>query len=416
MTFQLISAPLGGRDLNIKWGDDELGRAGGEVTWSMALTSITYDTVQFELSDFEDAVQAAFDTWAAVANIDFRLIDGDAQIDIQTGTLAGNTVGLAEYTYSSGNDFDNDVGEIIGATVTMDTQPFWSPFGENGSLSYYAVAAHEIGHTLGLDHVDDITEIMNDFVATNMLGDGDIAGIQLLYGADDGGTDGNDTIDLGSGTTGLTVNARAGDDDVSGSNGNDTLIGGAGQDTLSGNDGADWLIDTLGINTLNGNGDGDVIIGGIGETTGNGGGGGDIVIGGIGDDTLDGGSGNDTLVGDPTGSFFHGDDELTAGTGTDFLEGGGGADTFVFGTSNDTNTIARLDVDLDDAGATRALGADFVSGVDQIELNGFGYASFADVQSALSDVGGSAVFSDQGTVIQFIGVQVSDLDAGDFIL
>ena len=52
-----------------------------------------------------------------------------------------------------------------------------------GALDFFAVALHEIGHILGLNHVNDTSEIMNPYISTDELGDGDISGVQYLYGS-----------------------------------------------------------------------------------------------------------------------------------------------------------------------------------------------------------------------------------------
>jgi len=417
----------------LKWGDDELGRASGEITWSMSLAGLDFDGMDYSIAQFEQAVQAAFDAWAAVADLTFRMVTGDADIDIVTATeaevpnLAGNTVGLASYSFSTGADRFNDVAEIFASTIYMDLAETWSPFGgsdtnpndADGDLSFFGVLLHEIGHALGLDHVADTSEIMNATISTNTLGDGDIEGIRELYGLREFpvgfGTDAADTINLSGEMIGVSIVAGAGNDMVSATQGNDTITGGAGNDTISGNGGADLIIDTLGTNTLNGNDNNDVIVGGSGTTNADGGSGSDIILGGIGDDTLRGGSGNDTLRGDP-GGFFFGDDVLHAGTGTDYLEGGGGADTFVFNTGEGTNFIARLNINVDNPNSTSVAGADFDSGIDQVDLTDFGYVSVAEVFDHITTSGGYAVFEDQGTVIHFVDVQVAMLSENDFLI
>lgn len=106
------------------------------------------------------------------------------------------------------------------------------------------------------------------------------------------------------------INAGAGDDRITTSNGNDTIHGGSGNDVISSGGGTD------------------TVHGGSGD---------DFMFGGAGDDTISGGSGNDLLDGD---NFYlnvpGGNDRLNGGSGDDVLYGGGGMDIMTGGTGADT--------------------------------------------------------------------------------
>jgi hypothetical protein len=130
----------------------------------------------------------AFGRWEEVASIDFTYVEsGPSDISVQTGLLEGSTVGLARWGLMGRDGLD----QVTWGEVTMDTEVTWSPNGGSGTVDFFAVALHEIGHILGLDHVNDASEIMNGSVRTSDLGDGDIAGIRILYGT--GEADGGDT-------------------------------------------------------------------------------------------------------------------------------------------------------------------------------------------------------------------------------
>lgn len=232
------------------------------------------------------------------------------------------------------------------------------------------------------------------------------------------GTDGNDVFQFLGGNADRPYDGKRGNDQVTGSDQAEDITGGQGDDTISAAGGNDEIADTLGNNTINGGDGNDTITGGIGELTANGNAGNDILIGGIGNDALSGGAGSDFIQGDPGNSFFYGDDTLIAGQGTDYLEGGEGADTFVFNPGDGNNTIADLRLRNDNPTSTTLNGSDFQSGIDTVDLSGFGYTSVDQVFDQMTDVnnGRSALFSDQGTEILFHLVNQNGLDAGDFII
>jgi Ca2+-binding RTX toxin-like protein len=399
--------------IGFKWGSGPMGRTGGEVTWSMSLVGVRYNSASFVLDDFETAVQAAFDRWQELADINFRRVEDpdDADINLDMAPLGGSTIGLASSSYFPGNP-----GELVSTEIDFDISEQWAPFGEGGRLNFFAVALHEIGHAFGLEHVNDTSQILNPFISTDDLGNGDIDGIRAIYGTRDVGNNSNNTLDQSGASTGQMIDGRGGNDTIRGSSSNDFLNGGRGNDNINGNNGNDVIVDTHGTNTANGGAGNDLIFGGFGQLTANGGSNNDVIIGGIGNDTLRGGTGNDFIIGDPDEGFFFGNDTLEAGTGTDRLEGGLGADTFVFRTFENTNTIADYDFDRNNTGSINIDGRDFEAGTDQIQLIGFGYGSFADVDDHLTQVSNGTRFSDQGTTILLWGVDLGDLTGSDFIL
>ena len=57
-----------------------------------------------------------------------------------------------------------------------------------------------------------------------------------------------------------------------------------------------------------------------------------------------------------------------------------------------------------------------MSGVDTIQLEGFALADEAAALAKVTDVGGVATFSAEGTTITFAGLTTDDLNANDFFL
>ncbi|EKD39882.1 MAG: Type I secretion target GGXGXDXXX repeat protein [uncultured bacterium] len=167
------------------------------------------------------------------------------------------------------------------------------------------------------------------------------------------GSTGNDTI-IGTNYSD-TIDGRAGNDTISGGGGADTLHGGEGSDTLSYADDTNGVTVNLTTSILSGGeAQGDSIdgfenvTGGAGndtltgDDTGNtlsGGGGNDILVGNIGDDVIFGGTGTDDLTGGT------GNDQLVGGDGIDTLSGGDGNDVLVGDDVNfDTPTTGTSDI------------------------------------------------------------------------
>lgn len=152
--------------------------------------------------------------------------------------------------------------------------------------------------------------------------------IMGLNGADSiVGNGGNDCILGGSGAE--SIDAGPGNDVVFGEQnadyirgnlGNDLLVGGEGGDTLKGEGGEDHLIGNQNSDNLDGGLDNDLLEGNEDPDTLKGQGGNDHLIGGLGVDYLDGGDNEDTLEGNEN------NDTLKGGNGNDNLVGGAGID------------------------------------------------------------------------------------------
>ena len=94
----------------------------------------------------------------------------------------------------------------------------------------------------------------------------------------------------------------------------------------------------------------------------------DVLVGGQTSDHLDGKGGNDTIIG------RGGDDTLVGGTGVDTLTGGAGADTFVFRTIDDSakgisGYVNNVTLGWQSGQGQRDIITDFTSGTDKIDIS-----------------------------------------------
>ncbi len=123
---------------------------------------------------------------------------------------------------------------------------------------------------------------------------------------------------------------------ISGSEGNDVLIGGTGDNVINGLSGFDQLVGGEGDDTLT-LGNGGNAAGGEGNDTLTRGSGYDNFYGGEGDDTIGLGEGGGIGFGDA------GSDTLTGGVGSDQLAGGTGSDQITGGAGDDSVSLDDLD-------------------------------------------------------------------------
>lgn len=300
------------------------------------------------------------------------------------------------------------IQDLYGTAGTIRTGD--TTYGENsnagGYYDQFTTLGDDVAYTIidegGIDTLDfgsvTAAQVINLNAETNSDVDGLIGNLSIARGTvienaiTGSGSDlliGNDADNtLTSGTGKDRLEGHDGDDILNGQGGNDRLYGGddadrlyggSGKDKLFGGTGNDKLFGQNGADTLNGGGGNDKLVGGGGNDTLNGSGGNDQLIGGGGDDDLFGGNGAD---------------KLRADAGNDTLSGGNGHDIFIFGGTDDTNTIS-----------------DFQDGNDIIEITS-GATGFGDL--TITDAGADAVISFAGTVITLTGIDHSLLASDDF--
>ncbi len=384
------------------------------VTWSIADAGLpgVRETFETNRSDFttaidatftydaEQVLQQAFAAWERIANIDFvQVVDqGErigsgfgADIRVSFGQLdgaAGDTLGLA---YFPANGIFAPAGDIL-----FDAEE--TAFFANKSR-FLSVSTHEIGHSIGLDHITTVNALMNPRIsaATAPLAD-DIEGARQIYGANTSNigaiqlNNRQPDLDILTKHDGLRVIGTSAANDIRGGKGGETLIGAGGADMLMGRGGRDEIKGGGGQDQIAGGGGADMLYGGGNKDVLLGNGGADMMVGGGNSDTIFGGGGTDAIMGNG------GADILEGGGGNDTLTGGGGADRFVFAALKGRDVIT-----------------DFKPGMDLIDFSDHGGVDgLRDLR--LTSTSGNTIISDGGSGrIVLEDVDRGDLDAGDFI-
>ena len=306
-------------------------------------------------------------------------------------TVFGDRVAFLVDEASQGNtdlNGDGDVSDTVvhyyehmtGLTTNLGFQSFNPVI--NGTLISFSVQESSQGNTdLNGDGDTSDNRILHVFtipppgpvlcdgqVPTIIAGSGQISisgtnGDDVILGNEldnvINGRGGNDTICAGDGDD--TVNGRQGNDTIFGEGGNDILNGNNGDDIINGGEGNDIIKgggndDILhggdGIDDIRGNGGADqlfgdegidVLRGGAGIDTADGGGEDDLIFGGQDGDTLLGGNGDDTIFGNA------GQDTINGGMGNDKIIGNGDVDT-LNGNEGDDYIDGSQGIDVCDGG------------------------------------------------------------------
>jgi hypothetical protein len=376
---------------NRKWGaSGVLGTDGGVVTWSLAgagltnqtgsgfFTGTTVDLSAFLNFDYLAVLRQAFDLWSAVANVEFiQITDGggnigvgnQASIRVSGGFIDGSSQVLARAFFPPTGGDSNAVAAHGDMVFDSGETTFWT------ANSFLLVAAHEIGHALGLDHENVNLALMNPSYNPSLTGlqADDIAGIQAIYGSQDFGPNvytmsaSLANLTLLDGAPNLTVVGNALGNTIVGSDGAESIDGGAGANALYGRGGNDFLTAVANFNVAFGDegndqlffqGNQNQLFGGNGNDwvgvngTNNalvGGDGDEVWIGATGNsNTLDGQGGHDALFANGTGNNLYGSagndwlgcsgtsNTLLGGAGSEWMGVSGGSNAANGGEGNDT--------------------------------------------------------------------------------
>jgi hypothetical protein len=153
-------------------------------------TNITYffvnGTNKISGETERDLIRAAFKLWADETPLSFNEVADSAQADI--------LIGWAEGEHGDGDPFDGPGDVLAHASypnpyndrqvfLHFDDSERWVN-SDTQNVDLLTVAAHEIGHNLGLDHSNDPNALMFPSYSGphRSLSNDDIAGVQSLYG------------------------------------------------------------------------------------------------------------------------------------------------------------------------------------------------------------------------------------------
>ncbi len=224
------------------------------------------------------------------------------------------------------------------------------------------------------------------------------------------GNDANNSLDFRKTTLqNVTfVDGGAGEDEIKGSEANETFKGGADKDKIEGEDGNDNLFGDAGTDELKGGKGNDILDGGADVDKLKGEKGNDTLIGGTGDDELDGDEGNDWLIGVNPEAAQSGFGEI------DELKGGDQSDTFVLGDAMQAYYLGQGNLDyglIDDFDLNES---------DVIQL--YGIASNYNLKTNVTDLPkGTAIFFGEendliGIVKDVKGLSLTDSNVFTFVV
>ncbi|XP_029028166.1 collagenase 3 [Betta splendens] len=140
-------------------------------------------TPDLKKADVDRAIRTALNVWADVTPLTFRkLHEGTADIMISFGSREHGDYnpfdgpnGLLAHAYPPGPG--------LGGDTHFDEDERWTK--DSSAYNLFMVAAHELGHALGMSHSSDPGALMYpiyQYITGFPLSEDDIEGIQALYG------------------------------------------------------------------------------------------------------------------------------------------------------------------------------------------------------------------------------------------
>lgn len=162
-------------------GGDQYSLIRGGIHWPQ-------DTVKYHnQTSYGTAVDAAFSTWSGTAAPSLAP-DSNADNTVTMASLSSGTLAVARLSFNPATK------EIHECDIEMNSKVTWSTDGATSECEFPAshfdvqnVMTHEVGHFIGLDHVNDEYLTLYGYASEGetrkcSLGPGDQAGATALYG------------------------------------------------------------------------------------------------------------------------------------------------------------------------------------------------------------------------------------------
>ena len=131
-----------------------------------------------------DLFQQATKVWEQVAGVDFVLVGDSPWVQLRVGLASIDGSGKILGATTIWNDAATmkhvalafDTSDMQAASQTINPP-------STGTLSFYQLALHELGHVLGLDHTGIVNDLMYPYAnSTITLSTDDINAVRSLYG------------------------------------------------------------------------------------------------------------------------------------------------------------------------------------------------------------------------------------------
>jgi hypothetical protein len=182
----------------VKWGTPSMG-SGATITYAIATASSSASGIEncrktdgintllahshVKARAFEGALRSAFKMWSDVSDVHFVPAPAGKTADL---VIAAEAVadGIAYSDVTPRPAVAARVETIAQAIICLNPEARWTTGDSADSYRLFYVLAHEIGHTIGLDHPSPSGELMSFEYSSALqsLQSGDIAGAVLLYG------------------------------------------------------------------------------------------------------------------------------------------------------------------------------------------------------------------------------------------